>query len=164
MSSTGHFAEILQEKMGAPKKGLTQKSPIQTGFSLENSPFFEVNFNKNFTSFNPVKKVYPTPSRPSRESQQVKTPIKKAPQTHPQISILRLSENSQKSYFLLLKLGAQFEDGKIDSQALKNEYRRLAKVFHPDSPSNNSCSKKFHYLHTCYKVLTKALDSHETTL
>lgn len=160
MSIRGEFANILEKKMG-PTPILEKKAyPIRTDFH-QDSHFSMSKINLKtcrFTSLN--SDLYPSQPKAKSKITPNSTP-QKLPAEENLTSILKLSQKSQKAFFLLEKLGANFEDGKLGVQALKREYRRLAKVFHPDQQTPLSCSKKFHYLHTCYQLLFNELQSHE---
>ena len=164
MSFIGEFAEILEKKLGKEPKASHRPAAIRSEYSLFEAVIPTSSDHRNFQFIGSVEKRYPkvdVKKAPRKEPQQTKAKVVVNKTKENLISVLKLSEKAQKAYFLLIRLGAEFEDGKIGKSLLKSEYRRLAKIYHPDNQLSSSSSKKFNYLHTCNKILIKALSSIE---
>lgn len=121
-------------------------SPI---FNFFNHP--KIGLPKKISSVYPAQKIVKPPHpEPSDVIEKSKIPEKYFTEKH-------FTAAEWKTFLQLQSLGAHIEPKKISLGTLKKEYRRLAKIYHPDSAQRGIYPKKFHELVFTFHTLEKKL-------
>ena len=162
MSFKGEFAEILREKIGEPQKTEAPKR--------ENSPSTPLSLDWILPIFAPRKtwapqeipgaypKVVITKSAPKK----TETPIETKKENEQKVQVKELSDKAQKAHGILVKLGAQFESKDFfQPSELKTQYRKLARIYHPDSQNKKASNKHFNILSVCHKFIINEINQNK---
>ncbi len=148
------FDEILQEKLGVPRKKTTEKVAFQS--QNHSFPAWKYQFNTPKITFTPqqIPQSYPSPS-PKKARPQPQAP--KAVVQEPVYKIGEIGLEYTTDLMTLQSLGADLDPAKISVTGLKREYRKLAMKWHPDRSTADESGKNFHRACLAYRNLSQAL-------
>lgn len=149
MAFESDFAQILKKKMNF----LSEKDE-NTLKNTDKNPFFQtesINFYTNPYTWKPRK----TPVSYRKKKVKRVTSLKK---TAPVLEIKtfnieQLCEESRGLILSFISLGALINKSQFSSSQLKKEFRRLAKVYHPDTSTQVNSSESFQELHRLYSSI-----------
>lgn len=154
------FADILEEMMKKeplcpPPKASEKRAPI-----LTLQPFLNFYTETIRWTHAPAMKFYPTPQVKKQETaipkQTVKTKKEVAPIAEKMVSMKHVPLQTLEPLKILEQLGAQLGE-EFSLSILRREYRRLAKIYHPDSQHSKSCAVRFQKVSSSYKSVVREL-------
>lgn len=157
MGFPSEFSDILRRKMGSMVEETPITPEVPTQKTAPNSPVFPIFSHpktwlpRKLNSAYPVKKISKEQSKQQKvEEIKIKIAEKIFTQTD-------LNSDEMKALVRFQTLGGHINAQQICLSTLKKEYRRLAKIYHPDSAKSLLDPKKFHELVTIYHTLEKKL-------
>lgn len=161
MSFKEGFAEILEKKMGStlsePK--ISVNSQPQRAPSLDwILPIFAP--RKVWTPHK-IPAAYPRIVG-NKQPNSPKISLKNSPSNTSEevFQTAQLSEKGKKALKILVRLGAELaNDQAFRASELKTQYRRLARIYHPDSQHEKASSKHFNMCSICYKIVSKEVSA-----
>ena len=104
-----------------------------------------------------IPKAYPKTVPKIATVQKAKAEVAAPPIEVKSFRSVQLSKEAQRSLATLRFLGAQVNCDKITLTDVKKEYRKLAKIYHPDSHHPKAEAKTFHQCCLSYRQLSACL-------
>lgn len=161
MSFKGEFAEILKDKLGEPIQKEAPKETSSTYVSRSIDWILPIFAPRKTWTPQEIPGAYPkvvvTKKNSSKEKEKASAGAK-TQEVETSIPLSSLSEKATKAHRILTKLGAEFsETDSFRPSELKTQYRKLARVYHPDSQNIKASSKSFNMVSVCYKFIAKEL-------
>lgn len=162
MSFQREFAEILKEKMGSPQESTPEKPSNLGPFSYEER--FEPFISAPHFSFSPSQfsNQYPRSKVVKTDAKAVQPPPQKPEKVKIQEKSYKIGElgmDMATPFVTLIRLGAKLDEKAITLSALKREYRKLAKRYHPDHSKREDAVKLFQSCCQSYGQIKQALNS-----
>ncbi len=167
MAFESGFADILQKKMGFPEENLP-KSSSYTVKKRPHSPVIPPLFMDSFRWTPPsAGEAYlncSTQPQIRNQAENPEAPIPK-PNSAPEIffSIGELGLDNATPFMTLTRHGADLDEGRLSEKQLKKQYRKLAKIFHPDNGHRPNGAEIFQECTEAYRILEAAIASKSKT-